>query len=654
MGRSSPGMWLLTGLWAGTGLVLGRWLSMEPFSSVFTPWDLAAGALAAALGVGLARGFSQLSAAPLQLLAVGLPMAAAWASQLGFPAIGLGWRLMAGTLAGLAVANLGLAAVARRRVAPADWCAPGLVLAFVLGLLLTRRSGAGLWVLPLAGLLVGLPIRLPLRLPALVSTTAALLLVFATTQGDWPRSRAHLRIAPAPAARAGPGVVLVVLDTLRRDHLALYGYARDSMPALGRFAENALVFDAAWATSSWTLPSHASMFTGLPPRSHGAHGYRGDARSGNAYPLPAELETLAERARAGGVRTGAVVANHFYLSPRYGLDAGFETYWVPSPRRGLVVPGLDALVEHLDPEGVGRVRWPYYRAHEITDRALQWLAARGDRSFFLFVNYMDAHAPNRAPPTAALPLEEELTPAQAGFEIERVMEGEPLPPAVLRHELNEYDRELARLDGELARLLETLGSEPFAGRTTVIVTADHGEHFGEHDLVDHSRDLWEESLAVPLLIAGPGIEAGRRAQPVSILGLHATVLEQLGLSAEPGSILGPPPSVVVAEWYASEHSAHLDPRYRGRFDRDLRVYREGAYKLYRDGRGAVALYDLTRDPAEADDLAASRPAVRRRLERGLDAWLAAHPPPVRVREGGGAAPIDQEQLEQLRALGYAD
>ncbi len=645
--------WVVTALWAGGGLVLGRWVSMEPFSSVFTPWDLAAGAAAAGLGAAAARLRVGQGAAPLGIVAASLPAWAAWGEWVAVPAIPLPWKLACAALAVLALGRLVLAVLRGSRVVDPSWAVPLVALALPASLVAARVHRAGLLVLPLAALLAALPLRWRPRLHPAFSCAGVALLLLVTSQAEWPRSGSRMRIAEAAPAPEGPGVVLVVLDTLRRDHLALYGYERDPMPRLEHFARDALVFDAAWSTSSWTLPSHASMFTGLPPRSHGAHGYRGEARTGNAHPLPDAVDTLAERVRRHGAATGAVVSNHFYLSPRFGLDAGFETYWVPSPRRGLVVPGLDALAHSFDPHGVERVRWAYYRAHEITDRALQWLGAHGDRSFFLFVNYMDAHAPNRAPPTAAAPLEAESTPAGARFELEQVMEGQPLPAAVHRHLVNEYDRELSRLDTQLGRLLDALEAPPLAGRTTVIVTSDHGEHFGEHALVDHSRDLWEEGLAVPLVIRGPGVTPGRRADPVSITSLHGTVLERLGAEGGAGSLLGPAPPAVVAEWYASEHSAHLDPRYGGRFDRDVRVYREGAHKLRRTARGAVSVYDLGRDPGEAADLAASDPALRARLERGLDAWLAAHPP-ARERDAGSAPPIDPEHLEQLRALGYAE
>ncbi len=644
----SSGLWA-AGLWALAGLTLARWLTQEPYLPVFLPYDLTAvlawtGCVALAVRISGVRRHGGMVA-----VALALPLLVAWAVLLATAPVSATGRWAA--RGALLVACLLLAG--RRRPAPAP-VVSALGVGLGAGLVVARGTGAGWLVLPAVALaLAGLAPR-GRTLPARVSVpgVAALLLLTSFTAPPGSASRVETRLAAA--ARPGPAVVLIVLDTLRRDRLSLYGYGRATSPALSRFAERALVFDAATATSSWTLPSHASIFTGLAPRAHGAHGFRGGAPHGNAHPLEERFETLAERARAHGIATAAIAANHFYLSPRYGLQQGFDSYWVHAPRAGLRMPGVDRLAHWLQPRAVERVRWPYYRAEEITDRVLDWLSARGDESFFLFVNYMDVHAPNHGSPDPRVPKGDEQSPAEADFDLNRVPEGVSLPEPVRRHLENEYDREMLDLDRQLGRLLARLREGPLGTRTTVIVTSDHGEYLGEHQLIDHSRDLHEEVIGVPLLVAGPGIEPGRRSEPVSIAAIYDTALARLGVEGVGPGVLGPAPSLVTAEWHASEHALHLDPRYRGRFDRDLWVIRQGPYKLFADDRDRVVLYDLSRDPHEQRDLASALPELRRSLQARLDHWKARHP-----EAAAGVGPrqtpeLSPEQLDQLRALGYAE
>ncbi len=638
--------WLALGLWVGVGLTLARWVTMEPWAPVHLPIDLACALLWTGGAAWLARG------APAPRLAwasMALPLVWIWASALGDAPLSLRGKGAAGLAAGI-----GLLLLARRRDPPAAWCPAALAILLAAGLAGADATRAAWLVLPAALVLVA-------RAPAasdrprwgLAASLASVLLVVLLSV-PVPGARGRFDPAVATPPKPGPAVVLIVLDTLRRQQLSFHGYPRETSPALARLAPQALVFEAATATSSWTLPSHASIFTGLSPRQHGAHGYRGKAPLGNAWPLADRFETLAERVHDAGFATGAVVANHFYLGPRYGLDQGFDTYWAPSPRAGLQLPGLDALTATFRPHALGRVRWPYYRAEQITDRALAWIDARGAAGFLLFVNYMDVHAPNRGSPDPRVPPADEQSPQEASFDLDRVPEGVPIPPAVHRHLVNAYDRELLDLDRELGRLLDTVRRGSLGERTTVIVTSDHGEYFGEHSLIDHSRDLHEEVLGVPLLVAGPGIPPGRRHEPVSLSSLHPTVLARMGLPADAPTLLdGAETGPVSAEWHASEHALHLDPRYGGRFDRDVWVHRRGSYKLFRDDRGGRQVFDLEEDPNEQRDLSEARSELRAELEAELDAWLASRP--AAPAAGTPADPqLSREEREQLEALGYAE
>jgi len=470
-----------------------------------------------------------------------------------------------------------------------------------------------------------------------------------------PRLLGEIQLPSAPAPARSRSVVLVVLDTLRRSSLALHGYGRRTTPNLDRWAEKALVFDQASSVSSWTLPAHASMFTGLYPRSHGAHGYKSSKLKESTYRLPPSCDTLAEIASRAGIATVGVVANHLYLDRRFGTDQGFATYFVDPPRPGLRFPPGDLLLEKVDREASRVLDWPYLRDTFVTDAALAAIEDLRGRPFFLFVNYLDVHRPNSRPPTEEVPSEDEIEVPRYFPELLRVMRGEPIDEKVRRSLVNTYDRELQHLDGELGRLLARLAEPDLAGDTLVIVTSDHGEHFGEHDLVDHAALLYDEVVDVPLLLRGPGVDPGRSPRPVQIVDCFPTALEHLGLpvprDCQGVSLLHGPERDAISEWYAAANGFLLQPVYRGRFEADLRTIRRGRWRLHQDQRGKVELYDLDSDPRQLDDVALAHPEVVRELQRGLAEWVATHPPGENLELD--PIPSSREREDALRRTGYA-
>jgi len=483
-------------------------------------------------------------------------------------------------------------------------------------------------------LVVGCALSLPLALPRM------------TTDSD----------TDGGAAGGDRSVILVVLDTARADHFASYGYHRNTTPHLDRWAESARLFDDVTATSSWTLPSHASIFTGRPARSHGAHGFRGTGRAvANAQALAAEQTTIAELAREVGIRTGAVVANHLYLAPSFGLGQGFDQYHVPAPHAGQRFPPADWLAHRLQPGAVSEYRWTYARAPWITDLAIRWLELAGERPFLLFVNYMDVHRPNLRPPTAEIPLDDEIAPDALDLNLLEIHPPSSIPAPAVHYLVNNYDRELMVLDRELGRLLQHVERSGLGQRTTVFVTSDHGEYLGEHGLFGHSRHLHEEVLRVPLIVRGPGIVPGRDPRPVESADLFAAIGDRLGLGST-GSILSmtepvaSEPRTIVSEWYLPANDHLLAELTDGAFARDLLALRRGRYKLFQHDHGRVELYDLFADRGELVDLAADRPDLVRTLAAELERWREAHPKAISTP--ATSLPVTDETREQIRALGY--
>jgi arylsulfatase A-like enzyme len=350
---------------------------------------------------------------------------------------------------------------------------------------------------------------------------------------------------PMPTPNS-PNVLLVVLDTVRADHLSLYGYERSTTPNLERLAKRGIRFDEARATAPWTLPSHASMFTG-----HWPH----DLIEKWLTPLQSNLPTLAEFLGSRGYATAGFVANIVYCSYDTGLDRGFthfEDYVLDGPTAlrtaGLVEYGFRILQQLSRGSGQGPVgvlrnmvnRWssPTARKNAASkSRAfLDWLSLRQetDRPFFAFLNFIDAHAAY-VPPEGALHRfgNQPQTPDEVRlvYDMWPVLDKTRVPRGVVNLGRDCYDNCLGYLDDQLGLLCDELRRRGVLDRTLVIVTSDHGEGLGEHDLFDHGESLYRTEIRVPLVIVPPSNASAQAVirQPVSLRDLPATIADLLGL-----------------------------------------------------------------------------------------------------------------------------
>jgi len=463
-------------------------------------------------------------------------------------------------------------------------------------------------------------------LPAL-----ALALLAVAAASFWRDAREA--VARPKAAAAPPGaarnVVLVVLDTVRADRLSLYGYGRPTTPNLERLAAESAVFDQARAPASWTLPSHASMFTGRWP------GELGVERRGW---LDATAPTLAERFRDAGADTGGFVANPFFCGHESGLARGFQVYDDYPITPGEVLRSsslgwflarswvrLGVLWTARTQAGTMRdVDLDFSRkdATAVSREFLRWLDRRGDRPFFAFLNLFDAHDPYLPPagfPSRFAAVSPPDTPHLLR-DWQRVDKSR-LSPADARAAADAYDDCLAALDAQLGDLIEELRGRGVLDRTVLIVTSDHGEQFGEHGAFGHGLSLHDEELRVPLLIRAPGLVPPGRvvAEPVSLRDVAATALDASGLGPLvdplPGGSLAslwgdgrpgpdaPPPSPAFAELRGP-----VDERETLRDvgdDRPPDSWRGivlGGFAYLRRGDGRESLYDLAADPAQSHNL----------------------------------------------------
>lgn len=470
---------------------------------------------------------------------------------------------------------------------------------------------------------------------------AAVVLLLALLMLVTGRGAEALALRRLPAAgEERPNVLLLVLDTLRQDHLSAYGYRRPTTPRLERLAAEGALFENAYASSSWTLPSHASLFTARSVHEHGA---------GNvSLPfLDGRFPTLAEVLRDAGYATGGFVANAFWCGRQTGLHRGFlryeDFYGELGDAAARTVLGRRLAYEVLPRFGLvdipGRKR-----ADEVNRDLLAWLNQIGDRPFFAFLNYMDVHGPY-LPPT---PYDGRFSGRpRAGHETKAIELGVVTPevtvppPEIVRRWVDGYDESLVFLDTEIGRLLDELARRRILDRTVVIVTSDHGESWGEHDLIGHGNSLYLEQVRVPLLVRfPPRIRAGsREPRPVSLTQLPATALELLAIGGPsfPGTpLFGSAPAVGTGPPLAEVSRRPLVPPSWPTARGWLKSVLTDRWQLILLESGEVELYDVRSDPRELRNLAGT-PAmagVLTELRSSLAPALGdgPSPKPVIVRE----------------------
>lgn len=479
-----------------------------------------------------------------------------------------------------------------------------------------------------------------------------------------------------------PNVLVIVWDTVRADRLSVYGYDRPTTPRIAKWAEGARVYEEARSPGIWTLPAHASLFTGLPPESTGA-----DERW---IWLDGQHTTMSEWFGEHGYDTFAFAANTL-LSADTNLVQGFDTQW--NTFKGRIAPMARAMTqEKLIPRDVSNELTPGWVPPEhgetnamwkravfkeaaplISGGFLKWIDEReSEEPFFAFLNLMEAHTPR--------------IPTMEGRR--QVMDDEELIELGLttdaghialhfynfgKHDYSDreiqaingvYDAALVDLDNATADLFAALDERGILDDTIVVLTADHGENLGDHHLFNHRFALYESLLHVPLIIRYPkGMKAGRVEDPVTTLDVFATLTDLAGIDTPditsqsllsgkrtPVSYMAVPltreiksvqrvhPDVDSAPWLRMGHAVVED-----------------GYKLIRYSNDQHELFDLTIDPGELNNLYGSDPARQATLMAKIDAWNAAAPPydeTLRTEDPKTVRSNQQDLINQMKALGY--
>lgn len=519
---------------------------------------------------------------------------------------------------------------------PGDW---GTILGS--GLLFAGTLVTLIWILRFAA-------RLGERTNGWILVAAAALVCYepALHRPDGEYRKPFPRELDASLAPAGelPNVFLLVLDTVRADHLSVYGYERETTPQLARIVRerHAAVYPQAYSNGTWTVPSHATLFTGLLPGEHGVHFDRaGKVRF--EFGLTEDRATLAGVLAKSGYATLGTYANN-WLNVMWGMKAGFHRYFRSHQSEPLFFVG-EGLRHRLVPGLFMEVAKGGTRAAtiiETMDSMVEpWRA--GPRPLYVFANFGDAHGPyaplpgyaGRFAPTSLWERPEHLSIAD-DQELRTHMEAR-------------YDEELVYLDERIGAFLDSLDARGVLDRSWVFITSDHGEAFAEHGVTEHGTTVFNEVVRIPLIVLPPaGVELEPCEGPVSLVDISATIAAIAGteLPGSPGrdlrGLVGAEPEGGAAiEFYGDALKAL---RHGQLASKPARVFVKGRFKLiaYDD---TVELYDLAADPGESRDVAKELPDVVAELMPYLPEFGD-------VNDFGDKAENQTDMLELLEKMGY--
>lgn len=461
-------------------------------------------------------------------------------------------------------------------------------------------------------LLLNSPGRFPSRMLRTTAVAAAIVLSLWTVDSVSRRSVTVTQTATQSDLADSPDVLLLVLDTVRAESLSMYGFEQETTPNLARLAERGVVFEHAIATAPWTLPSHASMFTGQAPHEHGADW---------CSPLAEDSLTIAEAMSQRGFQTAGVVGNLYYCGSHTGLGQGFDFFSDVSPVSADVFRNSILANRIVRSQAFQKVTgfydWPGRRyATEIHSTWFDWLDHSGrGRPKFSYLNYFDVHAPYLPPQKYAAEFaprndEQRLLMAQWNGCTSQCETPDATSLAIGRMA---YHGCLAALDEQIGVLLDELERRGTLDDTVIIVTSDHGEHFGEHGVVNHGRSVYRQVIHVPLLVSAPRLipEGIRVRQVVSLQDLPATIMDLTGGEAAtfPGKSLsrfwksgaGNPnysepvfaevsKGILVPDWLPNAHAAVRT------------VFVDGFQYIRRDDNGQEELFDFFNDHLDSRNL----------------------------------------------------
>ena len=434
-----------------------------------------------------------------------------------------------------------------------------------------------------------------------------------------------------------PNVILITLDTLRADRLGCYGYDRETSSELDKFAKTATFYPHAIASGSWTLPTHASIFTGLHAFEHGSHVNKREAK-GKVYEqifrLDHKLPSLPKVFRSLGYKTRGIVCNFVYLKEKWGFNNAFDDYTV--------------------------IKKYWASSLELNKQTFSWLEQNKDEPFFLFLNYFDTHRNYNATKREGF-LEHAANVRISGY-ISTVSD------EILSEEINEtdkrlrfisdvYDLAVTNQDEQLGLLFEKLRELDLYDNTLIVITADHGEYIGEHYLIEHGKDVYQDVVGVPLVIKAPGQQEGMiEEKAVSHVDIPWFIFSEMPkkyfkkhseqFPYRPGNH-----PVITENYYGGNSGPKVYPKYFKRFDRIRTAIYQWPWKYIHSTNSEHELYNLESDPVESSNIIDDHPAKVERLDGILEKFKASRKRTGR-QKNRVIPKLTDTDLEEMKALGY--
>lgn len=456
-----------------------------------------------------------------------------------------------------------------------------------------------------------------------------------------------------------PNIILVVLDTVRARSIGFYGHNRETMPNLRQFGEDATVFKRAYTNAPWTLPAHASLFTGQLPSEHGCHG-------GSLYFDPSD-PTLPERLRDQGYTTTGF-SNNIWISDHFGFERGFDSLnkqWQLFPKArdiGHVLktnPGVRSVAKTLitgNPlinlaNGIYG-KWFYRRTdfggEKTSADAIEWLDSN-EEPFFLFLNYMEAHAPYQHHENSTTFLDttdgvDDLTKLSRQSKAFHLSDRE-IDKAEFERLRSLYDGELRYLDYRLGQLFQELDERDLRDNTMVVIVGDHGENIGEHGLMAHRFSVHDTVLQVPLVVSYPDGEVPSTdpKTPVDLRYVFKEIVRMSGMAADNPRNGGPVISEYIDPGYAPEAST---VGFKGsRFNKRYTTAITNKYKLVLDDSGDATLFVRDGRDFEIDGYKIEDETIVSELSEHCT-------PPEEVTNSATSDELSGDVVQHLETLGY--
>jgi len=484
-----------------------------------------------------------------------------------------------------------------------------------------------------------------------------------------------------------PNIVFLILDTARAQNISCYDHSRNTTPNIDRVAEEGVLYENAISVSPWTLPSHASLFTGVPPAVHRTNSFESQ--------LPDRLITLAEFLNEYGYDTVGMSSNP-WISSQFGLTRGFDEFHHLSVPFGgdsyrefvnIVADGSRSILERIHTLFVTQnvptlfknvLNAAYRQIVEQPDdgakRAVQHAQTVVNREdpYFLFINFLEPHLPYEPPDDYEMKfMSDSISENQVAGVNQNARDYNVRNVSMTDEDFDIlerlYDAEIKYVDDQIGRLLNHIDTVSDREETMVFILSDHGENIGDHGLMSHNYSVHETLSHVPLIVRYPGVfENGCQAKSrVSSLDIPATIAsllaegsddpfhtQQTGTSlTEPrtdrtivSEYLNPVPPIERIKAMCTNPDFDVE-----KYDRTLRAIYDKDFKFIRGSDGTRELYDVSADPDERKDLAEEKPQIAAHLDDELTNWVQKYEAPNDVNSGTG---IGKHAEAQLRELGY--